>query len=401
MRKRMRFSAMLAGAVMLCNTIHTTPVSALWWWGNAAREEFQDMTLLDDKGMFKWIGYGGVPGTPRDYQVYTQHYSQDVEAEVTYADTGETKIETTHYEGDRLYVVMPRSNILRMVFRSDLDETETKKKAVTILRKYYPEMLVDANSTGFPASFYHYAPYTYELCDRSDTVGSEEVSAAIMKDMAQAGLITEFYTWGQTADYQQVGNTYPTAYYSTSQKWNSSYTALEDVTYDWTSIEAWVQEHHPECEFICVTPDNIETAKLIGQYDPALDKVFYNRNNIEKMYAIIPPDGTAFSDHFAIAAELFEESGLAAEWICPDSINEQMIGQNALAAAGDVNLDCSIDVSDAVLIARFAAEDREATMTDQGRQNADVTHDGNVDGQDTTKILQYIAKKISLADLAK
>ena len=69
MKKRMRFSAMLAGAVMLCNTIHTTPVSALWWWGNAASEEFQDMTLLDDKGMFKWIGYGGVPGTPRDYQV--------------------------------------------------------------------------------------------------------------------------------------------------------------------------------------------------------------------------------------------------------------------------------------------------------------------------------------------
>ncbi len=70
-------------------------------------------------------------------------------------------------------------------------------------------------------------------------------------------------------------------------------------------------------------------------------------------------------------------------------------------AAGDANCDESIDVADAVLIARFAAEDSDAAMTDQGRQNADVTHDGNVDGQDTTKILQYIAKKISLADLAK
>ena len=68
---------------------------------------------------------------------------------------------------------------------------------------------------------------------------------------------------------------------------------------------------------------------------------------------------------------------------------------------GDANCDGSIDVSDAVLIARFAAEDREATMTDQGRQNADVTHDGNVDGQDSTKILQCIAKKISLEDLVK
>lgn len=68
---------------------------------------------------------------------------------------------------------------------------------------------------------------------------------------------------------------------------------------------------------------------------------------------------------------------------------------------GDANCDGSIDVSDAVLIARFAAEDREATITDQGRQNADVTHDGNVDAQDATKILQYIAKKISYVELAE
>ena len=391
MKKRMRFAAMLAGAVLLSSAIPAAPVSALWWWGTADGKEFADMQQVDDKGMFKWIGYGGVPGTPRDYQVYTQHYSQDVEAEVTYADTGETKIETTHYEGDRLYVVMPRSNILRMVFRSDLDETEAKQKAVTILRKYYPEMLVDAKSTGFPAFFYHSAPYTYELCDRSDTAGSEEVSAAIMKAMAQAGLITEFYTWGQTAQYQQVWITYPTAYYPTSQKWNSSYTALEDVTYDWTSIEAWVHEHHPECEFICVTPDDIETAKKIGQYDLERNKVFFN-DNMEQMYAVIPPDGTAFPEHFAIAAELYEQFGLAAEWLCPESINEQMIGQNALAISGDVTLDCSIDVSDAVLLARFCTEDSKAVITDQGKQNADVNEDGNITLDDVTAILRKVAK---------
>ena len=390
MKKRMRFAAMLAGAVLLCSAIPAAPVSALYCWGTADGKEFADMQQVDDKGMFKWIGYGGVPGTPRDYQVYTQHYAWDVEAEVTYSDTGETKIETTHYEGDNLYVVMPRSNIIRMVFRSDLDETETKQKAVTILRKYYPEMLVDANSTGFPASFYHSAPYTYELCDRSDTAGSEEVSAAIMKDMAQAGLITEFYTFGQTADYQQVGNTYPTAYYPTSHKWNSSYTALEDVTYDWTAIEAWVQEHHPECEFICATPDDIETARLIGQYDSEMNRVFFN-DNIEQMYAIIPPDETAFSDHFAIAAELYEQFGLAAEWECPESVNEQMIGQNALAVAGDINIDCEINVSDAVLIARIISEDATLNLTSTGMGNADVDGDGLLTLHDTATLLRRLA----------
>ena len=68
--------------------------------------------------------------------------------------------------------------------------------------------------------------------------------------------------------------------------------------------------------------------------------------------------------------------------------------------AGDANCDGRIDVSDAVLTARFAAEDRNAVITDQGRINADVTGNGNVDAEDTTKILQYIAKKISYAELA-
>lgn len=65
---------------------------------------------------------------------------------------------------------------------------------------------------------------------------------------------------------------------------------------------------------------------------------------------------------------------------------------------GDADCSGQIDVSDAVLIARFAAEDRDAVLTDQGRQNADVTHDGSVDAQDSAKLLQYIAKKIQSLD---
>lgn len=390
MKKRMRLAVILAGAMMLCSAIPAAPVSALYCWGTADGKEFADMQQVDDKGMFKWIGYGGIPGTPRDYQVYTQHYAHDVEAEVTYSDTGETKIETTHYEGDNLYVVMPRSNTIRMVFRADLDETETKQKAVTILRKYYPEMLVDADSTGFPASFYQYAPHTYDLCDRSDTAGSEEVSAAIMKDMAQAGLISEFYTWGQTANYQQVWYTYPTAYYPTSKKWNSDYTALEDVTYDWDAIEAWVKEYYPECRFVCVTLEDTELAKKIGYYDFEQNRAYFG--NYDEMYAVIPPDGTTFPEQFAIAAELYEQFGIAAGWSCPESVNTPMIGQNALAVAGDINIDCSIDVADAVLLARFCAEDAAANITQTGLGNADYDGDGMTTILDVTAILKKLAK---------
>ena len=61
---------------------------------------------------------------------------------------------------------------------------------------------------------------------------------------------------------------------------------------------------------------------------------------------------------------------------------------------GDANCDGGIDVADAVLIARYAAEDKDAVITDQGKQNADVTGDGNVATDDTSRILLYIAKKI-------
>ena len=83
------------------------------------------------------------------------------------------------------------------------------------------------------------------------------------------------------------------------------------------------------------------------------------------------------------------------------NIERIRLGTSSARLMGDANCDGSIDVADAVLIARFANEDKEAVITDLGKTFADVTHDGNVDGQDAEKILQYIAKKISLEDLAK
>ncbi|MBP0976673.1 MAG: glycoside hydrolase, partial [Oscillospiraceae bacterium] len=52
----------------------------------------------------------------------------------------------------------------------------------------------------------------------------------------------------------------------------------------------------------------------------------------------------------------------------------------------------SIDVSDAVLLARFCTEDSTAAITDQGKQNADVNQDGNIELDDVTAILRKIAK---------
>lgn len=410
MKKTWKRLTALMLAVCAAASVPAVSASALWYWGIAANDQFTDMQQIDDKGMFKWIGYGGVPGTPRDYQVFTYHYSFDKEFEVTDAETGETKTELRHFEGDPVYVVSPRENCLRIVLRKDIDHDAAEQKMFEILEKYYSgitEFSQIINPEIKRMYFVSQATYgvsdlecTYDLVDNSEaflteeakTAGSQEISDGIMRDLAQAGLISEFYTWGQTAHYQQACYSYPTAYYPTSQKWNSSYTAVEADTYDWDAIEAYVKEQYPECEFVHVTLEDTELAKKLGYYMYEQDKAYFG--NCDEMYAVIPPDGTTFPEHFAIAAELYEQLGIAAEWLCPANASAPITGQNALAISGDVNIDCSVDVSDAVLLFRFCAEDTAANITQTAKQNADANQDGDLSADDVIVILKMIAKLI-------
>ncbi len=66
----------------------------------------------------------------------------------------------------------------------------------------------------------------------------------------------------------------------------------------------------------------------------------------------------------------------------------------ATADLGNVNGDKTVDVSDAVLLARFVAEDSEANLTAEGKRNADVNKNGSPDSDDVILILKYIAKLI-------
>ena len=69
---------------------------------------------------------------------------------------------------------------------------------------------------------------------------------------------------------------------------------------------------------------------------------------------------------------------------------------NAPALAGDVNLDGEVDVSDAVLLARFVAEDSTASINAQGKINADVDGKTGLSSGDVTMILKAIAKLVTL-----
>lgn len=59
---------------------------------------------------------------------------------------------------------------------------------------------------------------------------------------------------------------------------------------------------------------------------------------------------------------------------------------------GDVNCDSSVDVSDAVLLARFVAEDKTAVITESGKENADANNKDGLTSDDVVTILRIIAK---------
>ena len=84
---------------------------------------------------------------------------------------------------------------------------------------------------------------------------------------------------------------------------------------------------------------------------------------------------------------------LAVSCITPTAVSAKDAAPACPMEFGDANQDGMVDVADAVLVARYVASDATATITDTGRALADVTRDGNVDGEDVTQILEFIAKK--------
>ena len=73
------------------------------------------------------------------------------------------------------------------------------------------------------------------------------------------------------------------------------------------------------------------------------------------------------------------------------------------------NADCSVgdtpyqrvDVSDAVVLARYLTEDVYVTFSQQGKLNADVDTDGELTTDDVIKILKFVARLIDYDELGR
>ena len=102
--------------------------------------------------------------------------------------------------------------------------------------------------------------------------------------------------------------------------------------------------------------------------------------------------GHAFSGVVDFVRASFKETALTigdypAE---PEPVTEPE--QPAVTLRGDVDCSGFVDVSDAVLLARYIAEDQKAVVTAAGKQNADCDGDGAPTSDDVIGILRIIAK---------
>lgn len=157
-----------------------------------------------------------------------------------------------------------------------------------------------------------------------------------------------------------------------------------------TESQYWVKSTGKFLEISGTTKDKAGKADLtIG----AVDRAAYPGSSAKANYVFSGVGADKTTDYTASFTDGYVE-------IKDEVVTTTTAKQPGEADWGNANEDDAIDVSDAVLMAKFSASDSSAKITDQGKINADVTHDGNVDDQDVTKVLKYIARLISKADLA-
>ncbi|MBQ8921168.1 MAG: discoidin domain-containing protein [Oscillospiraceae bacterium] len=97
------------------------------------------------------------------------------------------------------------------------------------------------------------------------------------------------------------------------------------------------------------------------------------------------------------------EIELYGEWIAADTTTtatETTAPPVTNILWGDADDNGTVDVLDAVMIARVASEDTGTGISAKGKLNADVTHDSALKSDDLAKLLRYLSGKLTEDDLA-
>ncbi len=157
-----------------------------------------------------------------------------------------------------------------------------------------------------------------------------------------------------------------------------------------------------------VDTDTIRPEDLPLIMNECSDNFYLNERNIVTMgdlcgqkEVIFPIDGGMFYNNPMGYETSYERMLASAAVYAPDLLPENvkagiqtvdyLDGKTEVSASGDVDLNGLTNIADAVLLARFLAEDAEINVTAEGKANADLNADGNLTGADQTLLLELIA----------
>ena len=326
-------------------------------YGTAALADFGNYEIVDTKGML---------GT-----VYVRY------GKTGYQDKNGNNVMRNNVD---IYSLHPRNEHIQFRLREGLEVDTSRAKVLEIAERYYPGVKAawdsEFNSAwvgqGIEKPDYQlsYAGFsqskdyglTYDLYDTQKSDDSDQKSKSLMYDLSAAGLLSEFYGWGQTADYEKIEIGSGVLCYPNCSE--------DDEKYDLEAVKNYLTAHHAECNLV-----------MIGtQMEEAPNRYRY-------AFRIEVPEAETAEDEFALAVELYEKLGIKAQYSVLETMPGSMLfGSNSMERPGDANLDCVVDILDVIAANKNILG--VGTLDKTGVKNVDMNGNGTADSEDSLAILK-------------
>ena len=375
-----RIAAMLLA--LACLPVTGIRAQAVAHDSGANWEQFAELEIVDDRGMIA--------------------FSED---DVIYCDDRST-----------LYQVSPRKNYIQFVLREDVDPDAALAEIAELADEWIPGI-----KYGLDTDWYenfgtrHYSVKAedgrtkliqmwqneaYDPETKTDYPGrivqinareeycTKELEANLLLALARRHLISEFYGWGETADYQEgcfmdgvlnysdSGVNWMLKTYSEGSNWEES---------DWDVVQAYLDAHYPGA----ILEKYVHHEEITDQYEDGASPgevtlirtpVYYHR--------VVPAEELSFREKAELAAELWENCRLGCLTFFELADVPPVTGHNALESPVDVTLDCELSLLDAIALNKNLLG--MESLCDTALKNADADGNGTADASDSLAILREL-----------
>ncbi len=347
-------AALLSAACIPVTGVTASAADVPWYWGTTSLGNLDGMERLNDHGAW------------------------------TSADP-KTEVYLYHDPSAQNYVVLitPRSNTLRLVLRDDVDIDEAGQKIAEVIDTYYPGILEHYDpkqhasyvgtrgeddfiqlyvlDMGIPVS---QEGRVFELHTNDNRADAE---AGILLSLAKAHLLSEYYGWGRTADYEKGNLPYQSVLdwlYSTASIYNAEQEQTIHREIDWDAVQDYLTAHYPG---------------LIAE-----------ANVKDDSYRITGAEDWSMREQLELLFELWEQFGVwsPVQFDYSESGQAPLTSRNALEQKGDVTLDTDISIVDVIALNRNIMTGDP--LCDTAKQNADINGNGAPDETDSLDLLKYI-----------